>query len=101
MTAASFEDFYQVPDLEFDIVRLRNDLNKILDSKKFNTPGVTHFGAIPLNQIPNDKSSIEGNVTLQIFLEHNFHKIFRKIVILGKPEILRINLVFKLKSLNF
>ena len=61
MTAASFEDFYKVPDLEFDIVRLRNDLNKILDSKKFNTPGVTHFGAIPLNQIPNDKSSIEGS----------------------------------------
>ena len=61
MTAASFEDFYNVPDLRFDIVRLRKDLNKILDSKKFNTPGVTHFGAIPLNQIPNDKSSIEGN----------------------------------------
>ena len=61
MTAASFEDFYKVPDLEFDIVRLRNDLKKILDSKKFNTPGVSHFGAIPLNQIPNDKSSIEGN----------------------------------------
>ena len=61
MTAVSFEDFYKVPDLEFDIVKLRNDLNKILDSKKFNTPGVTHFGAIPLNQIPNDKSSIEGN----------------------------------------
>ncbi len=63
MTAASFEDFYKVPDLEFDIVRLRNDLNKILDSKKFYTPGVTHFGAIPLNQIPNDKSSIEGSNT--------------------------------------
>ena len=61
MTAASFEDFYKVPDLEFDIVRLRNDLKKILDSKKFSTPGVTHFGAIPLNQIPNDKNSIEGN----------------------------------------
>ena len=61
MTAVSFEDFYKVPHLEFDIVRLRKDLNKILDSKKFNTPGVTHFGAIPLNQIPNDKSSIEGN----------------------------------------
>ena len=25
------------------------------------SPGVTHFGAISLNQIPNDKSSIEGN----------------------------------------
>ena len=61
MTTASFEDFYKVPDLEFDIIRLRNDLNKILDSKKFSTPGVSHFGAIPVNQIPNDKSSIEGN----------------------------------------
>ena len=61
MTAASFEDFYKVPDLEFDIVRLRNDLKKILDSKKFNTPGVSHFGAIPLNQIPNDEDSISGN----------------------------------------
>ena len=30
-------------------------------SKKFNSPGVTHFGAIPLNQIPNDENSIKGN----------------------------------------
>ena len=32
-----------------------------MKSKKFNSPGITHFGAIPLNQIPNDKSSIEGS----------------------------------------
>ena len=61
MTTTNFEDFYQVPNLNFDISRLRNDLNQILKNKKFNSPGVTHFGAIPLNQIPNDKSSIEGN----------------------------------------
>ena len=57
----SFEDFYEVPNLKFDITRLRKDLELILKEKKFNTPGVTHFGAIPLNQIPNDVNSINGN----------------------------------------
>ena len=61
MPSVTFDDFYEVPDLNFDITRLREDLDKILKSKKFNSPGVTHFGAISLNQIPNDKSSIEGN----------------------------------------
>ena len=61
MGTANFEDFYEVPNLNFDISKLRNDLDKVLKAKKFNSPGVTHFGAIPLNQIPNDRSSIEGN----------------------------------------
>ena len=61
MAEMSFEDFYKVPDLKFDISRLRKDLEKILERKKFESPGVTHFGAIPLNRVPNDKSSIEGN----------------------------------------
>ena len=61
MATTSFEDFYQVPNLDFDISKLRKDLNKILENKKFNSPGVTHFGAIPINQIPNDNSSITGN----------------------------------------
>ena len=57
----SFEDFYEVPNLKFDIEKLRADLDKILEEKKFNSPGVTHFGAIPLNQIPNDENSTKGN----------------------------------------
>ena len=61
MGTANFEDFYQVPNLNFDISKLRNDLDNVLKAKKFNSLGVTHFGAIPLNQIPNDRSSIEGN----------------------------------------
>ena len=61
MATTSFEDFYEVPNLNFDVSKLKKDLNKILKIKKFNTPGVTHFGAISINQIPNDKSSIEGN----------------------------------------
>ena len=52
MVTTNFEDFYEVPNLNFDISRLRNDLDKILKAKKFNSPGVTHFGAISLNQIP-------------------------------------------------
>ena len=61
MPKVSFEDFYEVPNLNFDISKLRKDLNRILKKKKFNSPGVTHFGAIPINQIPNDKNSIKGN----------------------------------------
>ena len=61
MPSVTFDDFFEVPDLNFDISKLRKDLDKILKSKKFNSPGVTHFGAIPINQIPNDTSSISGN----------------------------------------
>ena len=61
MATTSFEDFYEVPNLNFDILKLRKDLDKILKNKKFCSPGVTHFGAISINQIPNDESSIKGN----------------------------------------
>ena len=56
-----FEDFYQVPDLKFDIQKLRGDLKDILEKKKFNTLGISHFGAIMMNQIPGDKNSITGH----------------------------------------
>ena len=61
MISLNFEDFYKVPEIKFDISRLRKDLDSILEKKRFNSPGVTHFGAIPLNQIPNDEESIKGN----------------------------------------
>ena len=53
MSTTDFEDFYEVPGLNFDILRLQSELKKILENKKFNSPGVTHFGAIPLNKIPS------------------------------------------------
>ena len=40
MVTTNFEDFHEVPDLSFDISRLRNDLEKILDIKKFNSPTI-------------------------------------------------------------
>ena len=61
MTTTNFEDFYEVPNLNFDISKLRTDLEKILKNKKFNSPGVSHFGAISINQIPNDNNSIKGH----------------------------------------
>ena len=41
MAEVSFEDFYKVPNLKFDISRLREDLDKVLKIKKFNSPGVS------------------------------------------------------------
>ena len=61
MAEVSFQDFYKVPELKFDISRLKEDLDKVLERKKFKSPGVTHFGAISLNRVPNDESSVEGN----------------------------------------
>ena len=61
MTNINFEDFYKVPDLKFDIFKLRKDLENVLKKKKFNTLGIPHFGAISLNQIPNDADSIKEN----------------------------------------
>ena len=61
MAELSYKDFYQVPDIKFDIFRLRKDLDKILVRKKFKSLGISHFGAIPLNRIPNDKNSVEGH----------------------------------------
>jgi hypothetical protein len=61
MAHATFEDFYKIPELKFDLTQLKNDLNKVLKKKNFNTLDISHFGAISLNQIPNDESSIQGN----------------------------------------
>jgi len=61
MTNLNFTDFYQVPDLKFDITKLRDDLKEVLKSNNFASNGVSHFGAISLNQIPNDESSIKGD----------------------------------------
>ena len=61
MNNASLDDFYKVPNIKFDIYKLRSDLEKILTKKKFNSLGIKNFGAIPLNQIPGNKNSVEGH----------------------------------------
>jgi hypothetical protein len=61
MNSVQFKDFYTVPNLNFDISRLRSDLDIVLKKRNFNSLGVAHFGAIPINQIPNDDDSIDGH----------------------------------------
>ena len=61
MDKIEFKDFYKVPNIKFDIPKLRLDLEKVLKKKKFNTLDINHFGAIPLNEIPGDKKSTEGH----------------------------------------
>ena len=62
MSNLNYSDFYQVPNLKFNVSRLRQGLNDILKKKGFTTPEkVSNFGAISLNQIPNNENSIKGN----------------------------------------
>ena len=61
MNNIAYNDFYKVPNIKFDIDKLRSDLEIILAKKKFNSLGIKNFGAIPLNQIPGDKDSVEGH----------------------------------------
>ena len=57
----TFNDFFQVPDIKFDISMLKADLGNILKKSKYQTLGITNFHAIPMNRIPGDESSIQGH----------------------------------------
>jgi hypothetical protein len=61
MDKIEFNDFFKIPNIKFDISKLRIDLEKVLKKKKFNTLGIKNFGAISLNEIPDNKESIEGH----------------------------------------
>ena len=61
MDNIQFNDFYKVPNIKFDISKLKSDLEKILTKRKFNSLGIKNFGAIPLNEIPGDKDSTKGH----------------------------------------
>ena len=54
-------DFYKVPNITFDIKKLRAELDRVLKQKKFSTLGITNFAAIPINRIPGDVGSIKGH----------------------------------------
>ena len=56
-------DFYKVPNVKIDILRLRTELEDVLKKKKFSTLGISHFGAISINRIPGDEESIKGHNT--------------------------------------
>ena len=55
-----FRDF-QKQSIKFDIDKLQEAYNQIVQIKKFEDAGVTHFGAISLTQIPGDPDSVKGS----------------------------------------
>ena len=58
----TYNDFYQVPNLQFDVSKLRNNLNEILKKKNFDTSlNISHFAALPMNRVPGDDESIKGH----------------------------------------
>ena len=61
MNEQNSSDFYKVPDITFDIKKLRAELDRVLKQKKFNTLGISNFAAIPINRIPGDADSIKGH----------------------------------------
>ena len=61
-----FSDF-QKQEIKFDIEKLQEAYHQIVNIKKFEDAGVTHFGAISLTQIPGDPDSIKGNKARGIF----------------------------------
>ena len=61
MNEHHFSDFYKVPNITFDIKKLRAELDKVLEKKNFDTLGIKNFAAIPINRVPGDADSIKGN----------------------------------------
>ena len=56
-----FNDF-QKQDVKFDIIKLKQACDDVLQIKGFDTSlGIPHFAGIPLNQIPGDPDSVKGN----------------------------------------
>ena len=60
-------DFHK-QNIKFDIIKLREACDKILNDKGFDTSlGIPHFASISLNQIPGDPDSIKGNKTRGVY----------------------------------
>ena len=61
-----FSDF-QKQNIKFDITKLQEAYNQIVQTKKFDDGGgIAHFGAISLTQIPGDPDSVKGNKAREI-----------------------------------
>ena len=62
-----FSDF-QKQNIQFDINKLQDAYNQIVQTKKFEDGGgIAHFGAISLTQIPGDPDSIKGSKARGVF----------------------------------
>ena len=58
----NYKDFHTVQDLKFDPKKLQEALRLVLKTKNYDDAGgISNFGAICLNQIPNNPDSTKGN----------------------------------------
>ena len=63
----NFSDF-QKQSIRFDIVKLQEAYNQIIQTKKFDDGGgISHFGAICLTRIPGDPESVKGHKARGVF----------------------------------
>ncbi len=63
-----FEDFQKQENIKFDIIKLRKALKQVIEIKGFDDAGgVSHFGGISLNQIPDEPESTKGKNVRGIF----------------------------------
>jgi hypothetical protein len=60
-TYIDYGNFHHLFNFKFDIDKLQGALTDVLTIEKFNTLDISNFGAIPLNRIPGDPSSVEGH----------------------------------------
>ena len=63
-----FNDFQKQKDIKFDIIKLRQALKQVINKNSFDdAEGISHFGAISLNQIPGDPESTKGKNVRGVF----------------------------------
>ena len=63
-----FRDFHTVKNLKFDVKKLQESLQQVLEIKDYGAAnGIKDFAAICLNQIPGKPESIEGSNARGIF----------------------------------
>ena len=63
-----FNNFQKQKDIKFDIIKLRQALKQVINNKGFDdAEGISHFGAISLNQIPGDPESTKGKNVRGVF----------------------------------
>ena len=61
-TLPGINNDFQKQNLKFDIQKLKEACDQVLNIKGFDTSlGIPHFASISLNQIPGDPDSIKGN----------------------------------------
>ena len=67
-TTLMLNDFQKQEDIKFDIIKLRQALKQVLEKRDFDdAEGISHFGAISLNQIPGDLESTKGKNVRGVF----------------------------------